>query len=86
MGIARKGRGVSTLARMVWGNFLGRICLVLGGSRMVRGTFFGDEVSQSARLTAGRGVQKLFRQFPNAFGMNLNGASLTLDEVILYPK
>ena len=36
-----------------------------------------QKVPQSARLSAGRGVQKLFGQCPNAFGMNLNGASLT---------
>ena len=32
LGIARKGGGgVSTLARMVWGNFLGKIFLDFGG-------------------------------------------------------
>ena len=32
LGIARKGvRGVSTLARMVWGNFLGKNLLDFGG-------------------------------------------------------
>ena len=45
---------------------------------MVWGTSFGDEVPQSARLSAGEGVQKLFGQGPNAFGMNCNGASLTM--------
>ena len=80
MGIARKGRGVSTLARMVWGNFFGKNLLDFGGvwtpARMVWGTFFGDEVPQSARLSKGRGVPKLFGQWPNAQVMNLNGASL----------
>ena len=64
LGIARKGRGgVSTLARMVWGNFFGKNLLDFGGVQtlawMVWGTFFGDEVPQSARLSAGEGVQKL---------------------------
>ena len=44
---------------------------------MVWGTFFGDEVPQSARSSAG-GVQKLFGQCPNAFVSNFNGASLTI--------
>ena len=34
---------------------------------MVWGTFFGDEVPHSARLSVGRGVQKLFGQCPHAF-------------------
>ena len=42
------------------------------------GHFFGDKLPQSARLSAGRGVQKLFGQCPNAPCMNLSGASLTL--------
>ena len=35
------------------------------------------KVPQSARLSAGRGVQKLKGQCPNACGMNLRMASLT---------
>ena len=46
---------------------------------MVWGTFFGDEVPQSARLSAGEGVQKLFGQCPNAWVINLSGASLNLE-------
>ena len=47
---------------------------------MVWGTFFGDEVPQSARLSAGGGggVQKPFGQCPNAFCANLNGAPLSV--------
>ena len=70
LGIARKGGGVSTLARMVWGNFFGKNLLDFGGvgtpAKMVWGTFFGDKVPQSARLSAGRGVRKLFAQMPPA--------------------
>ena len=45
---------------------------------MVWGTFFGDKVPQSARLSAGEGgVQKLFGQCPNAPSMNFSGASLS---------
>ena len=36
------------------------------------------KVPQSARLSAGGGVQKLKGQCPNAPSMNLRGASLTL--------
>ena len=65
---------------MVWGNFFGKNLLDFGGvktlARMVWGTAFGDKVPQSARLSAGRGVQKLFGQCPNAPCMNLSGASL----------
>ena len=56
------GGGVSTLARMVWGNFFGKNLLDFGGVQtlawMVWGTFFGDEVpqSESARLSGGWGV------------------------------
>ena len=67
------------LARMVWGNFLGRICLILGGLDPCPdglGHFFRDEVPQSARLSAGRGVQSLNGQCPNAFYAIFHGASL----------
>ena len=37
------------------------------------------KVPQSARLSAGGGVQKLKGQCPNAPSMNLRGASLTWD-------
>ena len=37
------------------------------------------KVPQSARLSAGRGVQKLKGQCPNARDMNLSGASLLRD-------
>ena len=47
-------------------------------AQMVWGTFFGEKVHQSARLSAGGGGQKLFRQCPNAPCMNLSGASLIL--------
>ena len=42
------------------------------------GTFseMSNEVPQSARLSAGRGVQSLFGQCPNRFGMFFGGASL----------
>ena len=56
------------------------ICLILGGQDPCPdglGHFFRDEVPQSARLSAGRGVQKLFGQCPNACCMNCNGASLS---------
>ena len=56
LGIARKG--VSTLARMVWGIFFGKNLLDFEGvwtlALIVWGTFFGDEVPQSASLSAGR--------------------------------
>ena len=39
LGIARKGEGVSTLARMVWGNFFGKNLLDFGGSRPLPGWF-----------------------------------------------
>ena len=45
---------------------------------MVWGTFFRDEVPQSARLSAGGGVQLLKGQCPNAWGDFLNGASQRL--------
>ena len=65
---------------MVWGNFFGKNLLDFGGvwtlARMVWGTFFRDELPQSARLSAG-GVQSLKGQCPNAWGDFLNGASLT---------
>ena len=48
-------------------------------ARMVWGTFFRDEVPQSARLSAGGGgVQSLKGQCPNAFGNFFGGASLNL--------
>ena len=51
-----------------------------GGSQPLPGwfgaLFFGDKVPQSARLSAGRGVQKLKGQW--ARDMNLSGASLIL--------
>ena len=43
---------------------------------MVWGTFFGDEVPQSARLSAGGGA-KAIRAMPNASAMYLRRASLT---------
>ena len=43
---------------------------------MFWGTFSGDKVPQSASLSGGRGVQKLFGQCPNATCMKLRGASL----------
>ena len=45
---------------------------------MVWGTFFRDEVPQSARLSAGGGVQTLNGQCPNAFGIFFGGASLII--------
>ena len=45
---------------------------------MVWGTFFRDEVPQSARLSAGGGGQLLKGQCPNAWGDFLNGASLRI--------
>ena len=66
---------------MVWGNFFGKNLLDFGGvwtlARMVWGTFFRDELPQSARLSAG-GVQSLKGQCPNAFGNFFGGASLNL--------
>ena len=59
---------VSTLARMVWGNFSGKNLLTLGVStlaRMFRGTFFRDEVPQSARLSAGEGCNRYLGKCPN---------------------
>ena len=50
-----------------------------GGSKPLPGWFgalFRYEVPQSACLSAGRGVQSLFRQCPNRFNVNLRGASL----------
>ena len=41
------------------------------------GHFFRDEVPQSARLSAGEGVQSLNGQCPNAFYAIFGGASLT---------
>ena len=46
------------LASMVWGNFFGKNLLVFGGLDSCPdgfGYFFGDEVPQSARLSAGGG-------------------------------
>ena len=66
---------------MVWGNFFGNISFILGGLDPCPdglGHFFGDEVPQSARLSAGGGVQKLFGQCPNARNAIYNGASLRL--------
>ena len=40
------------------------------------------KVPQSARLSAGGGVQKLKGQCPNARDMNLSGASLTASIII----
>ena len=40
------------------------------------------KVPQSARLSAGGGVQKLKGQCPNAPSMNLRGASLTPKDVV----
>ena len=37
------------------------------------------KVPQSARLSAGGGVQKLFGQCPNACSVNLSGASLSAE-------
>ena len=53
--------------------------LDFGGSRpgWFGALFFGDEVPQSARLSAGGGMQSLFGQCPNAFVINFNGASLS---------
>ena len=47
---------------------------------MVWGTFFRDEVPQSARLSAGEGVQSLNGQCPNAFCAIFGGASLRLEK------
>ena len=38
---------------------------------------------QSARLSAGRGLQSLFGQCPNRSGANFKGASLTWPELLL---
>ena len=52
---------------MVWGNFFGKNLLDFGGSglwtlaRMVWGTFFRDEVPQSACLSAGGGGGKSYK-------------------------
>ena len=54
-----RGGGSQPLPGWFGATFLGRICLILGGVQtlawMVWGTFFGDEVPQSARLSAGGG-------------------------------
>ena len=59
--------------------FLGRISFILGGLDPCPdglGHFFRDEVPQSARLSAGEGVQSLNGQCPNAFYAIFGGASL----------
>ena len=53
---------------MVWGNFFGKNLLDFGGvwtlARMVWGTFFRDELPQSARLSGGHSASEggRFRQ------------------------
>ena len=70
---------------MVWGNFFGKNLLDFGGVQtlawMVWGTFFRDEVPQSARLSAGEGVQWLNGQCPNAFYAIFHGASLNANPI-----
>ena len=51
-----------------------RLILLISKHRMVWGTFFGDEVPQSARLSAGGGA-KAIRAMPNASAMYLRRAS-----------
>ena len=69
---------------MVWGNFFGKNLLDFGGvwtlAWIVWGTFFRDELPQSARLSAG-GVQSLKGQCPNAWGDFFGGASLTISQL-----
>ena len=50
---------------------------------MVWGTFFRDEVPQSARLSAG-GVQSLKGQCPNAFGIFFGVASLSIGNLFSF--
>ena len=67
---------------MVWGNFFGNISFILGGLDPCPdglGHFFRDEVPQSARLSAGWGVQSLNGQCPNAFYAIFGGASLSFE-------
>ena len=75
---------------MVWGNFFGKNLLDFGGvwtlARMVWGTFFRDELPQSARLSAGGGGQSLKGQCPNAFGNIFDGASLTFADKSLFKE
>ena len=81
MGIARLGGvgGSKPLSGWFGATFLVRICLILGGLDPCQdglGHFFRNEVPQSAWLSAGQGVQKLFGQCPNRCGAILSGASL----------
>ena len=73
---------------MVWGTFLeknfpssnGHLLDFRGGLNPCPdglGHFFRDEVPQSARLSAGQGMQKLFGQCPNKQSHIFGGASLT---------
>ena len=77
-----RGGGSQPLPGWFGATFLGKNLLDFGGGLDPcpdgLGHFFGDEVPQSARLSAGRGVQKPFGQCPNAPSMNFRGASLNV--------